>query len=366
MSAAPNTLRGMFYDGRTPQGLPATLIWSGATVKVIGSTLAQTYPTNKLRVSPRVGKANRFVGLPDGTQLQCVDQPLLDRFPQEGRTEGVVAWLESRWQVAVACIAIVLGGLAAGYFYGLPAAAERIAAEVPIEYERTLGEHALSWLDEHEWFHPTELAAEEQDELRAGFARLTEELPVAPNLRLEFRNAPAIGANAFALPGGTIVITDQMIELADTTEEIQAVLAHEIGHVEKRHALRHILQDSAVAVVVATLTSDASTFTAAVSGLPALLAQANYSRAFEAEADAYAFDLLVRRRVSPEHFATMMERLSAARDPAAERRLSFLSTHPVTADRIARARAAARQHPDLQEPDDAADDAADEPAAGGS
>lgn len=362
MSAAPNTISGMFYDGRTPQGLPATLIWSGATVKVIGATVAQTYPTNRLRVSPRVGKANRFVALPDGTQLQCADHPLLNRFPQEGKTEGFVAWLESRWQIAVACVAVVLGGLAAGYFYGLPAAAERVAAQVPIEYEQALGEHALVWLDQHQWFQPSKLAVEEQTELRAGFASLAQDLPIAPHLRLEFRNAPAIGANAFALPGGAIVITDQMIELAESTEEIQAVLAHEIGHVEKRHALRNILQSSAVAVVIATVTSDASTFTAAVSGLPALLAQANYSRAFEAEADAYAFDLLVRRNISPERFATMMERLSAARNPTAERRLSFLSTHPVTADRIARARAAARQHPELQTPGEPADGEPGEPA----
>lgn len=359
MTAAPNTVQGTFYDGRTPQGFPATLIWSGATVKLIGAAVAQTYPTNRLRVSPRIGKAPRFVGLPDGAQLQCADHPLLARFPQEGKTEGVVAWLESRWQIAIACVAIVLGGLAAGYFYGLPAAAERVAASVPVEYEHALGERALTWLDQHQWFHPTELAAQEQDDVRAGFARLAEGLPIAAQLRLEFRNAPEIGANAFALPGGTIVITDQMIELAETVDEIEAVLAHEIGHVEKRHALRHILQDSAVAVVAATLTSDASTFTAAVSGLPALLAQANYSRAFESEADAYAFELLLQRRISPEHFATMMERLAAARDPAAERRLSFLSTHPVTADRIARARAAARAHPELQPPDPA-----DEPAEG--
>lgn len=342
-TAASNTLAGKFYDGQVPVAVPATLIWSGQNVKVIGAMIALDYPVNRLRVSPRVGTADRFVALPGGAQLQCADSALLDRLPQEGKTEGVVAWLESRWQVALACLVITLGGLAAGYFYGLPAAADRIAARVPIEYERTLGKQALTWLDANEWFRQSKVAPDVQEELRAGFARLADGLPMAAHLRLEFRDAPGIGPNAFALPGGTIVITDQMIELSESAAEVYAVLAHEIGHVERRHALRHILQDSVSAAAAATLTADASTLTLAVSGLPVLLAQARYSRQFETEADEYGFALLKQHDLSPEDFATLMERVSAKRDPQTERSMSFLSTHPVTADRIARARQAAQQ-----------------------
>lgn len=344
MSAAPNTIAAKFYDGRVPIGEPATLIWSGATVKVIGASMAQNFPTNRLRVSPRVGRAERFIALPDGTQLQCADNPLLDRLPQEGKTEGIAAWLESRWHIALACVALTLGGLAWGYFYGLPAAADRIAARIPIEYERKLGEEALTWLDQRQWFKPSALDADAEKILRAGFAELTQGLPMAPHYRLEFREAtPMIGANAFALPGGIIVLTDQMVDLAESAEEVYAVLAHEIAHVERRHALRHVLQDSVTAVVTATLTSDAATLTLAVSGLPVILARTKYSREFETEADAYGFALLKRHGVSPEHFATLMERLNAKRNPSGERGMSFLSSHPVTAERIARARLAARQ-----------------------
>lgn len=75
-----------------------------------------------------------------------------------------------------------------------------------------------------------------------------------------------------------------------------------------------------------------------------MLVQAKYSREFEAEADEFAFDLLKRRGLSPVHFAALMERLGAERDAQIERRTSFLSTHPVTADCIARARAAAKNY----------------------
>lgn len=343
MSAAPNTLTGVYYDGRTPVGQPATLIWSGATVKLIGAELAQTWRTDALQVSPRVGRADRFVALPDGAQLQCADHPLLERLPQEVKSEGIVAWLESRWPVALACLVLTVGGLGAGYIWGLPAAAERVAQSLPVEYERKLGEEALAWLDEHEVFRPTALGAGGREEIGAGFNRLVRGLPLAPHYQLEFRQGP--GPNAFALPGGIVVVTDELVQLAQAPEEVYAVLAHEIGHVEQRHALRNILQNSLTAVVIATVANDAATLTAAVAGLPVLLAQTKYSRQFETEADTFGFELLERRDISPAHFARMMERLVADRDPALESRLSFLSTHPVTAERIARAHAAAAERP---------------------
>jgi Zn-dependent protease with chaperone function len=133
-----------------------------------------------------------------------------------------------------------------------------------------------------------------------------------------------------------------MIDVADSVEEVYAVLAHEIGHVERRHSLRHIVQNSVTAAVAAAFTSDVSSLTLAVSGIPVLLAQAKYSREFETEADTFAFALLKKNDISPENFATLMERLSAKRNPRSEGSMAFLSTHPVTAERIARARAAAR------------------------
>jgi predicted Zn-dependent protease len=133
-----------------------------------------------------------------------------------------------------------------------------------------------------------------------------------------------------------------MVHEAETVDEAVAVLAHEIGHAELRHTMRHVLQGSAVAVVTATLTADAASLSVAVAGLPALLAQAKYSREFEAEADDFAFKLLKRHNRSPMAFATLMERLAKKHEDE-ERAFAFISTHPVTAERVKRARAAAKQ-----------------------
>jgi predicted Zn-dependent protease len=341
--ALPNTLVAKRYDGRSPISEPVTMIWSGTAIKVIGASVTQNYLLDQVSISPRIGKADRFVALPDGSQLQCTDGPLLDRLRQEGEAEGVVAWLEQRWHIAIASVAITFASLGLGYVYGLPTLASHIAARVPIEYERDFGAKVILWLDEQKFFQPTKLDDDARQRIATGFAQLSQDLPMAPHLRLEFRDAPRIGANALALPGGIIVITDQLIHLSESTEEVLAVLAHEIGHVEYRHALRHVVQDSTTAAIAAAFTSDVSSLTLAVSGVPVLLAQANYSREFETEADDFGFALLKRHDISPEHFATLMERLNAMHGDKNERQLAFLSTHPVTAERIARARAAAQQ-----------------------
>lgn len=335
-------LEARLYNGTTIVPETATLMLSGPMASVISRSTASQYSVAKLHVSPRIGKVDRFISLPDGIQLQCVDSPLLDRLPQEGRTEGLVAWLEQRWWVALFSLMVTVLALLAGYFVGLPMAAERISARIPIEYEKSLGEESLAWMEERKLFLPSALPPETRNILEQGFGKLHRGLPMDVYYRLEFRHSPAIGPNAFALPGGIIVITDEMILKSGSPGEALAVLAHEIGHVERRHVLRHVLQNSVVATVVATLTGDASSLSLAVSGLPVLLAQTKYSREFETEADEFAFALLRQNDISPELFADLMERLSEDRGENG-RSWSFLSSHPVTADRVMRARQAARE-----------------------
>lgn len=336
-------LQGYYYDGKRVIRHSASLSFAAGEATLVFEANPRGYRTSSLLVSPRIGDADRFIALPDGGQFQCSDDPLLERLPQHSRTEGIVAWLEQRVAVAVASVLLIAVLAAGGYQFGLPAVARHVAAEIPLETEQTLGDQALVWLDDSDWFHPSRLEQEVQDRLRWEFEDLYADQSYARHYRLEFRGSQYIGANAFAMPGGTIVITDDMVNLAESDEEVLAVLAHEIGHVEHRHVMRHVLQDTVVGVAVATITGDAATLSVAVAGLPSILAQAAYSRDFETEADDFAFQLLLDHEISPEAFARMMERIEAdcGCEPGV---LDFLSTHPVTRERIARAYAAAHDN----------------------
>ena len=214
------SLHGYYYDGRQPLRRSATLEVAVQDATLVCEEQSSCYRVSGLLVSPRVGRADRFIALPDGGQFQCADVPALDRLPQQNKTEGAVAWLERRAAAAVASVVLIVALLAGGYEYGLPAAAERVAAKIPLETEHALGEEVLGWLDDNQWFQPSGLDRETRDRTSWKFEALNAELAYARHYRLEFRQAEFVGANAFAMPGGTIVITDDMMNLAASDEEV--------------------------------------------------------------------------------------------------------------------------------------------------
>jgi predicted Zn-dependent protease len=337
---------GHYFDGRVPVDMPAQLAFAGETATLTTDDTHRRFDVAQLMVSPRIGPAERFILTPDGGQFLCADHAFFDRLHQESWSEGPVAWLEARWWAAVACIAMVAVMLLAGYLYGLPAAADRVVEHIPLEAEQALGKQVMAWLEKEGWLASSRMEPGVRTPIVQGFEHLIEDLPRRHDYQLRFYASSMLGANAFALPGGIIVVTDDLVNMAGSTEEVLAVLAHEIGHQEERHLLKGVLQDSVVAVVITAITSDASSLSAAVTGLPVVLVQMKYSRKFEAAADDFAFDLLKRKGYSPAAFATMMERLAGNREMPGV--MDYLSSHPQSEKRAQRARDAAR----LQKPED--------------
>jgi predicted Zn-dependent protease len=136
--------------------------------------------------------------------------------------------------------------------------------------------------------------------------------------------SPVIGANAFALPSGIIVLTVSG-EAGAGGRRGPAVLAQS-GHVRHRHIMRRLLEGSAVALLVAGVTGDVAAATSLAAAAPTLVLQSKFSRDNEREADAYALGLLRRAGIGPQHFGAILARMEAQapRGPM----LPFLSTHP--------------------------------------
>ncbi|MEN6439889.1 MAG: M48 family metallopeptidase [Syntrophobacter sp.] len=335
-----NVMEGDFFDGVRPVRVPAKMEFIGIKAILTVDSVSERYATPDLRVSPRTGSTKRFITFPDSGQFACADHPYLDFLPQESESEGPVAWLENHWFVSLASVAVVFCSLILGYLFGLPKAADLIAARIPMEVEQALGRQTVSVFDKNGLFKPTDLHPEIRKTIKSNFDKLCGDLPLKKYYQLEFRSG-SVGPNAFALPGGIIVITDDMVKLTGNPDEIVAALAHEIGHVELRHTMRSVLQNSIVAALAATVTSDAASLSVAVAGLPVMLARTKYSREFESEADDYSFRMLKGKGYSPEAFATLMEKLSKKEVDYKKGAFNYISSHPVTAERVQRARDAA-------------------------
>jgi Zn-dependent protease with chaperone function len=186
-------------------------------------------------------------------------------------------------------------------------------------------------------FHPSELDEATRTRLTEHFRPVLEDHP-GNKLRVLFRKGGRVGPNAFALPSGTIVFTDEMVRLAKHDDELLAVLAHEIGHIVHRHAMRRVIQDSLLSFALLAITGDISGSSELFLALPVLLTELAYSREFEREADRYALDYLRSRNTSPLHFARLMRRVEQKIAPNAKGTIgklsSYLSTHPMTEERL--------------------------------
>jgi len=141
--------------------------------------------------------------------------------------------------------------------------------------------------------------------------------------------------NAFAAPGGQIVLMRGLLDQAPGRDAVAAVLAHEIGHVERRDATRHALRAAGTAGLVSMVLGDFTGGAAAVV-LGERLLQSSYTRAAEAEADSFALDMLNRAGIDSTGMAAFFEQLAA--EDGRPKLPAYFSTHPASADRAERAR----------------------------
>jgi len=330
-------LAGQYSDGRSAALRAARLrLGEESRVELLCGDEPRIFVLAQLQISERLGNTPRRIRLPGGGQFESADNDALDQWLAAQGRRGGEHWvhrLERRWRWALAALLISVALLGGGIWWGIPAAAERIALSLPAEVNASIGAGTLRLLDEA-LVGPSELPPARRRALREAFAALAVDHP-EEHLRLHFRAGERLGANAFALPDGSIVVTDELVALADrdpaeADAEVLAVLAHEIGHVIRRHGLRGVLQNAGVVTLLAALLGDVGSVTALAATLPTALVHASYSRDFEREADAFALALMDRHGLPRERFASILRKLGeVAGDDH-----SFLASHPPTTERL--------------------------------
>jgi len=332
-------LQARYFDGRNSLEHEVGVLIGGGKLKLVGRDVSAEFEARKVRVAPRLANTPRWIYLPGGGACVFSDNDAVDGFARERRFPRFLHRLESLPAVAAAAVVLVVLSLWLLIDRGVPPAVKYVAEKIPRGAETTLGEETLAALDD-QWLHPSKLRPARQQALRGKFAELTRAAGDTGPLRLEFRAAPIVGANAFALPSGIIVVTDELVGLARNDDQVLAVLAHEIGHVHYRHTMRRLLESSATALIIAGVTGDIASTTSLAASAPALLLQTKYSRDYEREADHFAIDLLQQTGISPQNFAAILERLERKHGKRTGLP-TFLSSHPPTAEREALARASA-------------------------
>jgi Zn-dependent protease with chaperone function len=354
-----------YFDGRHSTRRPVEVEVDGDAVRIRGSQTSLDLARCELHVQPRVGRMPLRIGLPGGGLLVAAAEDVAAALPIPP-AQGLAHRLESHLGVVFASIVGVVIAGALGYLYGIPWAARELAYRIPPELEAQIAIEGLKGLDTYA-LKPTALSAERRAQLRTIFEGLSAQAQGAGRgARIEFRDGGWIGANAFALPGGVVVVTDQLVTLLQDDGRIAAVLAHEVGHLEFRHGSRHILQDSLAGLLSLALLGDATAVANIAVTIPTVLVHTGYSRDFEREADRYAYGLLKQTGRSPRLLGEALAELEkhaesggsecpapsdddAPKEPPDKPRkrsrsaeAGYLSTHPATEERVRAAEDAAK------------------------
>jgi predicted Zn-dependent protease len=328
---------GVLFDGVRAAGLPVQVDAQGDEVLIANaSEPPRCVARDQIIADAPIPGVPRLLRLPGGELIETdAHEAVASLWPPKDFISRAAFAIESRWWAALTGLALTAGAVWLIVAFVLPLAAEPVSRRISPAVEAFMGQQTLEILD-HTVFGPSALSAEKIDELEEKYAQFVDGED-AQSYKLAFRHAGM--PNALALPGGIIVVTDEMALATENDAEFLAVVAHEIGHVRGHHAMRLVLQGSGVAVLMTALAGDAVGTTILAAALPAVLLKTRYSRQFESEADDYAFAMLKRHGQSPQAFADMMRRLRLRKDAKEESDslLQYLSTHPATEERIQRA-----------------------------
>ena len=261
------------------------------------------------------------VRLPDGSSLEIAD----DRFARQlaARSGRLLAFFERH---LVLLAALLLAASLVPYAFhrlALPAMTPMIAERLTVEDIRQLEDRIFAQLVQAEFFEILE--GDEYVHQRALIADQGARLAAAVadsefSYQFILVSGRRFGANAFALPGGRVLVTDRLADLL-TEGQLAGVLAHEIAHIELRHSMNALIRSSVFGAFMLLMLGDIWSIV-----LPSAISDLAYSRADELAADCQAASYLAAAGMDPQLIGSALEELFG--DSRIAEPLRYLSTHP--------------------------------------
>lgn len=339
MSTSGYDIPGTWLRGQSAEKLDAQMLISKDGFAHIKTESFESEPVlfTALKISPRISNSARYIEFPDDSVFETSENHAVDlvkdMFISPDRY-SLIYKLESSLPYLLSALAVLVVIVYLSIVYGLPSVSKKMAYIIPSSAGKSIDSQVMTLLDKSD-FKTSKIDEKRKGEVDAIFKRVVTRSGFEKTFffNLNFRNSVKIGPNAFALPGGSVVITDQLIEISDNNSEIELVLAHEVGHIINRHVIQMILQNSIIALVVVVMAGDISTGVSVVSAIPPILIKNGYSRNFEREADSYLAEYAAKYAIDPALFGTLMHRITG-KNNFAENLPSLISTHPPLEERI--------------------------------
>jgi Zn-dependent protease with chaperone function len=333
----PPLWRGYYLDGRNATRHPITIQLTTTALHIVkadGNTIHWPYGEIVQTQGAYEGEQVRLeYGAPLPQTVIVDDAAFLIAMQQAGAQKATHLHNPQqrplRLRLTILAGIALLGATAGFYAWGIPGLAKILAPHIPVSWEEQLGASVLEHLAP-----PADRCVDQPRllALESIVTRLSRGMPDSPyRIRLTVLDRPAI--NAFALPGGQVVVFRGLLEATKTPEQLAAVLAHEFQHIYKQHSTRAMIEQVSTSLLIAAVSGD---FTGGLAyGIEGarVLGMLRYSRLHEDEADREGLRLLQAAGIDPAEMIAFY-RIMEAQDPHDVAASSYLSTHPNTNDRI--------------------------------
>jgi Zn-dependent protease with chaperone function len=320
--------KGYYLDGRSASRVEVEVTVAPENLTITSGAGTLVWPYTEVRQTEGFYD-NELIRIERGGEALCVADPgflraIREIAPRHSKKFHDPDRRKRRmiWVPAAAVAAVIL--TTALYFRGIPAAASYMAERIPVTWEEELGRQTLeSFIGQ---------LTECEDEVLGGHIskivkRLDSAAPEHPyTFRVHVINTDAV--NAFALPGGDIVIFSGLIEMTERPEELAGVLAHEMQHIILKHSTKGMMESLSTYMLFKFMAGDAY-----AGGLVQSLGNLRYSRLHEKTADEEGLEILLNAGVDPEGFIGFFEKMDELHGDVPEA-LSYLSTHPFAKERI--------------------------------
>lgn len=342
MSNAPHLpgLRGHAFAARSSYRQPARLVTreGGEDLWVDmqndeRAVLASAYLSD-LVIDPPLGSAPRKVTFPDGAVFETTDHAAIEALT--GQTRGsLLHHYEGFNSRLFGVVALCLAAAWVLWRYGLDIMAAAAIAVTPPAVIEQIDVGTMQTMD-FTMAAPSKLTDTQKRDVEKVYRRLVNALPDdvrrTHSFELLFRDVPSMGPNAFALPGGTMVMTDAFVKDFPDTDVMAGVLGHEIGHVVEQHGLKRIYRSLSMYVLIAFLAGDVGPILEDVVLEGNVLLSLSFSRAQETEADEFGLKLSKASGFDPaglkRFFKELDGRFGDSEPP------QWKSTHPSSAARV--------------------------------
>lgn len=325
-----NQATAFFYDGKSSIRQDIVLFFDSKKESlyfVISDDEEYIWPIKEIVFEQRPTGLHLDFGTDVIQHISISDQKFIAALHDFRKEKGLVGWYQRlidlgstiHWVIAIVILAII--GLC--YVFAIPWVGEKSAALIPEEYDNQIGNSA--WLS-NEYFLSIDSS---KTVLLNSFAN---QLNLKNTKKLKFTVVNSDEVNAFALPDGNIVVFTGILKEIKNYDELVGLLGHEASHVNNRHSMKMLCRSLSGYIFVSLILGDANGVMAVIGDNVNSLQSLSFSREFEQQADSDGFDILAANKINPKGMSNLFKRLKTHNSSISIP--EFLSSHPVTEDRI--------------------------------